>query len=104
MQSRIPVSVGSSVGQIQEDSLDWEGSSKDTIQGTNIEAYKKLRQIEGLQITASGGISFEEEIITLKEITDAAILGKAIYSGVLDLQKAVQELVEYAIPKLMEES
>ena len=41
MQSRIPVSVGSSVGQIQEDSLDWEGSSKDTIQGTNIEGALK---------------------------------------------------------------
>lgn len=61
-----------------------------SLQGTNIEAYKKLRQIEGLEITASGGISFEEEITTLKDITDAAILGKAIYSGVLDLEKAVQ--------------
>lgn len=61
-----------------------------SLQGTNIEAYKKLRQIEGLEITASGGISFEEEITTLKDITDAAILGKAIYSGVLDLERAVQ--------------
>lgn len=61
-----------------------------SLQGTNIEAYKKLQQIEGLEITASGGISFEEEITTLKDITDAAILGKAIYSGVLDLERAVQ--------------
>ena len=61
-----------------------------SLQGTNIEAYKRLRQIEGLEITASGGISFEEEITTLKDITDAAILGKAIYSGVLDLQRAVE--------------
>lgn len=60
-----------------------------SLQGTNIEAYKKLRQIEGLEITASGGISFEEEITTLKDITDAAILGKAVYSGVLDLERAV---------------
>lgn len=61
-----------------------------SLQGTNIEAYKKLRQIEGLEITASGGISFEEEITILKDITDAAILGKAIYSGILDLERAVQ--------------
>lgn len=61
-----------------------------SLQGTNIEAYKKLREIEGLEITASGGISFEEEIVTLKDIADAAILGKAIYSGMLDLQRAVQ--------------
>ncbi|MDO4744976.1 MAG: 1-(5-phosphoribosyl)-5-[(5-phosphoribosylamino)methylideneamino]imidazole-4-carboxamide isomerase [Bacillota bacterium] len=61
-----------------------------SLQGTNIEAYKKLREIESLEITASGGISFEEEIVTLKDIADAAILGKAIYSGMLDLQRAVQ--------------
>lgn len=61
-----------------------------SLQGTNIEAYRKLQGIEGLEITASGGISFEEEIVTLKDITDAAILGKAIYSGVLDLQRAVE--------------
>lgn len=61
-----------------------------SLQGTNIEAYKKLGEIEGLEITASGGISFEEEIITLKGITDSAILGKAIYSGMLDLQRAVE--------------
>lgn len=60
------------------------------LQGTNIEAYKKLRQIEGLEITASGGISFEDEIMTLKDIADAAILGKALYSGILDLQRAVE--------------
>lgn len=61
-----------------------------SLQGTNIEAYKKLQQIEGLEITASGGISFEEEITVLKEIADSAILGKAIYSGMLDLQRAVE--------------
>lgn len=61
-----------------------------SLQGTNIEAYKKLQQIEGLEITASGGISFEEEITVLKEIADSAILGKAIYSGMLDLQRAVK--------------
>ena len=35
------------------------------LQGTNLEAYQKLKQIEGLEITASGGISFEEEITAL---------------------------------------
>lgn len=41
MQSRIPVSMGRSVGQIQEDSLAWDGSSKVTIQGTNIDGPLK---------------------------------------------------------------
>jgi phosphoribosylformimino-5-aminoimidazole carboxamide ribotide isomerase len=60
------------------------------LQGTNMEAYKKLQEIEGLEITASGGISFEEEITALKDVAAAAILGKAIYSGKLDLARAVE--------------
>lgn len=60
------------------------------LQGTNMEAYKKLQEIEGLEITASGGISFEEEITALKDVAAAAILGKAIYSGKLDLERAVE--------------
>lgn len=60
------------------------------LEGTNMEAYKKLQEIEGLEVTASGGISFEEEITALKDVAAAAILGKAIYSGKLDLERAVK--------------
>ena len=42
------------------------------------------------EVTASGGISFEREITELKDIVAAAILGKAIYSGALDLSRAVE--------------
>ena len=60
------------------------------LEGTNMEAYRKLQNIEGLEVTASGGISFEEEITALKDVAAAAILGKAIYSGKLDLERAVK--------------
>ena len=60
------------------------------LKGTNMEAYKQLRKIEGIEVTASGGISFEEEITALKDVAAAAILGKAIYSGNLDLARAVE--------------
>ena len=60
------------------------------LEGTNMEAYRKLQDIEGLEVTASGGISFEEEITALKDVAAAAILGKAIYSGKLDLERAVK--------------
>ena len=36
------------------------------LQGTNMEVYRKLQEIQGLEITASGGISFIEEIAELK--------------------------------------
>lgn len=60
------------------------------LKGTNLEAYRQLAEIEGLDIVASGGISFEEEITALKETTYGAILGKAIYDGLLDLEKALE--------------
>lgn len=60
------------------------------LQGTNMEAYKRLQQIEGLDVVASGGISFPEEITALKDVVSAAILGKALYSGKLDLAEAVE--------------
>ena len=59
------------------------------LKGTNLEAYRELAKIEELDIVASGGISFEEEITALKETTYGAILGKAVYDGLLDLEKAL---------------
>lgn len=60
------------------------------MQGTNLEAYKALAQIDGLNIIASGGISFEEEIEVLKDLVYGAILGKALYSGMLELKNCVR--------------
>jgi phosphoribosylformimino-5-aminoimidazole carboxamide ribotide isomerase len=58
--------------------------------GTNMEVYEKLQEIEGLKIVASGGISSEEEIVKLGDLVYGGILGKAIYSGVLDLERAIK--------------
>ena len=59
--------------------------------GTNLELYQELAAIQGLKIIASGGISFEEELLRLEQMgTWGAILGKALYTGKLDLQRAVQ--------------
>ncbi|MCB6993460.1 1-(5-phosphoribosyl)-5-[(5-phosphoribosylamino)methylideneamino]imidazole-4-carboxamide isomerase [bacterium 210820-DFI.6.37] len=60
------------------------------LKGTNLEAYRRLAEIDGLDIVASGGISFEEEITALKETTYGAILGKALYDGLLDLEQALR--------------
>lgn len=65
--------------------------SKDgTLTGTNLEIYKELAKIEGLDIVASGGITFEDEITQLASMnTYAAIVGKAIYSGKLSLERVL---------------
>ena len=66
--------------------------SKDgALGGTNLAAYDELSSIEGLNVIASGGVSFEDEILKLKEKgIYGAILGKAIYSGALDLKRAIE--------------
>lgn len=66
--------------------------SKDgALKGTNLEAYSMLSEIEGLKVIASGGISFESEILQLREKgIHGAILGKALYSGILDLRRVIQ--------------
>ena len=65
--------------------------SKDgAMNGTNLEIYKELSKIKGLDIVASGGITFEDEIATLRDMgTYGAILGKALYEGKLDLRRAL---------------
>lgn len=66
--------------------------SKDgAMQGTNMEIYRRLNEIDGLDVMASGGISSIEEVNELSEFTYGAILGKALYDGVLDLAECIRQ-------------
>jgi len=59
--------------------------------GANIEVYGELSKIKGLDIVASGGISSVSEITRLRDMgISGAIVGKAIYTGVLDLEEALE--------------
>ena len=61
--------------------------------GTNLELYEELVRIEGLDITASGGVSSLEELRRLESLgVRAAILGKALYDGRLDLRTVIEEV------------
>ena len=61
--------------------------------GTNLDLYRELSEIQGLDITASGGVSSIEELRELQTIgTKAAILGKALYTGRLDLKTVMEEV------------
>ena len=65
------------------------------MQGTNLALYRQLAtEVPGVAFTASGGISSEAELLELKKMgTAAAILGKSLYTGALDLKHCV-ELVQ----------
>ncbi len=59
--------------------------------GCNLAAYERLAEIQGLDIIASGGVTFESEIIALREMgTYGVILGKALYEGKLELSRAIE--------------
>ncbi len=66
--------------------------SKDgAMMGTNRELYKQLGEKYNVKITASGGVSSIEDIIALKYFNlYGAIIGKAYYTGAIDLECAVQ--------------
>lgn len=66
--------------------------SKDgAMQGTNRELYKLLAQKYTMNIIASGGVSSLEDIQALKAAgVHGAIIGKAYYTGAIDLARAVK--------------
>lgn len=66
--------------------------SKDgCLHGTNLDIYKVLCQTLSIKITASGGITYLEELQKLSQMKIyAAIVGKAIYEGRLDLRQAIE--------------
>ncbi|SHK31617.1 1-(5-phosphoribosyl)-5-[(5-phosphoribosylamino)methylideneamino] imidazole-4-carboxamide isomerase [Hathewaya proteolytica DSM 3090] len=66
--------------------------SKDgTLQGPNLAMLKKLRESVDMYIIASGGIRDIENIEELRKMgVDAAITGKAMYAGTLNLADAIK--------------
>ena len=70
--------------------------SKDgALKGTNMELYKELSKLEGIDVVASGGITYYDEIEALAKMNiPGAILGKALYTGALDLEKALEIVKE----------
>lgn len=68
--------------------------SKDgMLAGTNVDLYRQLSQQFSLDLIASGGVSSQEDLARLKELgLYGAILGKALYTGALDLKAALKEM------------
>jgi phosphoribosylformimino-5-aminoimidazole carboxamide ribotide isomerase len=61
------------------------------MRGTNREMYRELSESLKLQITASGGVSTLEDVACLRAMNlYGAIVGKAYYTGDIDLKKAIE--------------
>lgn len=74
------------------DTIIYTDISKDgKLSGTNLDIYKELREKVSCSIIASGGITFEEEIIKLRDMNiDGAIVGKSIYEKKIDLKRIIE--------------
>lgn len=61
------------------------------LSGPNITATRNVAKIIGLNVIASGGITSLEDLDYLQKIkVSGAIIGKALYSGDLDLREVIQ--------------
>ena len=61
------------------------------MRGTNLELYRALQEKFKLDITASGGVSSMDDIVKLRQMNlYGAIIGKAYYTGAIDLAQALE--------------
>jgi phosphoribosylformimino-5-aminoimidazole carboxamide ribotide isomerase len=65
------------------------------LSGPSLTRLQALRETVSCKITASGGVSCNQDITDLLKINmDGAIIGKAYYAGTIDLAQAVKEAGE----------
>ncbi len=61
------------------------------MRGTNRELYRELSEKFSMDIVASGGVSTLDDVKALREMNlYGAIVGKAIYTGDIDLREAIE--------------
>lgn len=64
-----------------------------TLQGPNVELLKRLVDEAGIPIIASGGVSSLNDLLLLKETgVEGAIVGKALYTGAVSLNEALEKV------------
>lgn len=62
------------------------------MQGTNRSLYRELSEKFDMQIIASGGVSSLEDVAALRKMElYGAIIGKAYYTGAIDLAQAIED-------------
>lgn len=61
------------------------------MRGTNVELYREMSERFNIDIVASGGVSSMEDITRLAALNiHGAIIGKAYYTGAIDLREAIE--------------
>lgn len=64
------------------------------MQGPNVEAIRRLAEVSGRTVIASGGVTVQDDLLKLAAYAGqgigGAIVGKALYTGNIDLTAAIQ--------------
>ena len=64
------------------------------MRGTNLDLYRTMNRRYKVDITASGGVSSMDDVLALHEMEMyGAIIGKAYYTGAIDLREAVKAVL-----------
>jgi phosphoribosylformimino-5-aminoimidazole carboxamide ribotide isomerase len=62
------------------------------LKGPNIEELKEIQRVISCSLIASGGVSSMDDLLSLAKLgIEGAIVGKALYTGDIDLAAAIQE-------------
>lgn len=62
------------------------------MKGTNLSLYSHIASKYSIELIASGGVSSMDDVKALSEMgIGGAIIGKAYYTGAIDLEKAIKE-------------
>ncbi|GMT42944.1 MAG: 1-(5-phosphoribosyl)-5-[(5-phosphoribosylamino) methylideneamino] imidazole-4-carboxamide isomerase [bacterium] len=63
------------------------------MQGANVDSIREMAAITKFPLIASGGVSSRDDLLKLSEVpgVDAAIIGKALYTGAIDLEDVIKE-------------
>ncbi|MCD8025001.1 MAG: phosphoribosyl-AMP cyclohydrolase, partial [Candidatus Gastranaerophilales bacterium] len=69
------------------------------LQGTNLKAYKEIREVTNKPIVAAGGISSLEEIKALESLNISSQLGMSIYTGKINLEDAFITCLDFTKSK-----
>ena len=59
--------------------------------GTNLDMYRSLSEKYDIDLIASGGVSSMDDVVVLRDMgVYGAIIGKAYYTGAIDLKEAIE--------------
>jgi phosphoribosylformimino-5-aminoimidazole carboxamide ribotide isomerase len=87
-------SLATELGEIGVQRFIYTDIARDgALKGPNLDALREIQQVISCSLIASGGVSSIDDLRSIAALgIEGAIVGKALYTGDVDLATAIQEL------------